>query len=450
MPEQSVRIPTIAAGVALGVAFTLSPLAVLVVVGFGLLLTQVSRSLPPDERWWFVRLFVIAFAVRLAAIAALFLVSAHDSQGAGILFGDESYALARSWRLRNVLLDIPQLKYDYIKAFEDYGHSSYIDVMAYLQVLVGPSPYGLRMLNAALFLGGVLLLFRMTRRAFGAFAAFAGSTVLLFLPTLFFWSISLLKESFYFVLTVAVLAALIELMATSSWRRRTLCAIVFAASLVALRDLRGGAVALAVTGVGVGLVAGYILARRSRIAIAAAVIAAACLATAVVPSLRQRAIVAVEEAAKANAGHVFTVGHGYKLLDEGFYVEPTAKREYQLDVAEAGRYVVRAVTSYLLMPLPWQMETTGELAYLPEQLFWYVLLLLLPIGAIAALKRDRTFAVLLVAYILPTAAVVAVTTGNVGTLIRHRTLIVPFVVWVSALGFASLMHWMLRRQELAA
>jgi hypothetical protein len=414
------------------------------------LLSQVSRTLPPDERWWFVRLFGVALAVRLAAIAALFLVSTHDSQGAGILFGDESYALARSWRLRNVVLGIPQLKYDYIKAFEDYGHSSYIDVMAYLQVLVGPSPYGLRVLNAALFLGGVLLLFRMTRRAFGAFAAFAGSTVLLFLPTLFFWSISLLKESFYFVLTVAVLAALIELTQTSSWRRRALCAIAFAASLVALRDLRGGAVALAVTGVGVGLSAGYILARRSRIAIAAAVMAAACLATAVVPSLRQRAIVAVEEAAKANAGHVFTVGHGYKLLDEGFYVAPTAKREYQLDVAEAGRYVVRAVTSYLLMPLPWQMETTGELAYLPEQLFWYVLLLLLPIGAVAALKRDRTIAALLVAYILPTAAVVALTTGNVGTLIRHRTLIVPFVVWVSAVGFASLMHWVLRRQELAA
>jgi hypothetical protein len=146
---------------------------------------------------------------------------------------------------------------------------------------------------------------------------------------------------------------------------------------------------------------------------------------------------------------VFTVGHGYKLLDEGYYVQPTARRIYSLTPAEAGRYVVRAAATYLLTPLPWQMETRGELSYLPEQVFWYVLLGLAPFGVIVAAHRDRTVAALLIAYILPTAATVALTTGNVGTLIRHRTLIVPYVVWVSALGFAFLMHRAIHRQDLA-
>src|SRR3989338_7033826 len=67
----------------------------------------------------------------------------------------QAFALARSWRLRNVLLGIPQLKYDYMIAFEGYGRSSYLWVMTFLQVLVGPAPYVLRVLNAALFLGAV-------------------------------------------------------------------------------------------------------------------------------------------------------------------------------------------------------------------------------------------------------------------------------------------------------
>src|SRR5262245_32167521 len=95
----------------------------------------------------------------------LFLFGPHDCKGPGYLFGDEAYALARSWRFRNVLLEFPQLKYDHMIAFEGYGQSSYISVMTYLQMLVGPAPYGLRVLNAVLYIGAVLLLFRMTRRA---------------------------------------------------------------------------------------------------------------------------------------------------------------------------------------------------------------------------------------------------------------------------------------------
>jgi len=51
----------------------------------------------------------------------------------------------------------------------------YLWLISGLQVLVGPAPYGLRVLNAALFLGAVLLLFRMVRHPVAARKApFAG------------------------------------------------------------------------------------------------------------------------------------------------------------------------------------------------------------------------------------------------------------------------------------
>jgi hypothetical protein len=450
MSSNAPLLPAVAAGVALGLLFTLSPLSVLVTIAFALVLRRFAGTLPADERWWFVRVFGLAMAMRLAAIAVLFLVSAHDAQGAGILFGDEAYALARSWRIRNVVIGIPQLKYDYMIAYEGYGRNSYLSVMTFLQVMAGPSPYGLRVLNAAFFLGAVMLLFRVTKRAFGRLVAFTGSIVLLFLPTLFAWSISLLKESFYFLLTVSVFAAVVEIVGPSSWRIRGVCAAAAIAALLVLGDLRQGAIVLAVVGIIAGLASAYVLQRRTRIAIVLATLLAGAAAALAAPSARARGLTLIAQAATANAGHVFTVGHGYKLLDEDHYVIPGAAPRFELSVPEAGRYLVRAASSYLLVPLPWQMETRGELVYLPEQLLWYTLLLLAPIGMIAAIERDRMVASLLVAYVLPTAAVVALTTGNVGTLIRHRTLIVPFVVWVGAIGFASLVQRLIRRQEAAA
>lgn len=436
------------AGVALGVALTLSPLTLLVLAASAVLLQRVTRTLPPDERWWLLRLSVLAIALRVAAIGVLFLVSNHDSQGAGYLFGDEAYALARSWRFRNVLLGFPQLKYDYMIAFEGYGQSSYISVMTYLQMLVGPAPYGLRVLNAVLYMSAVLVLFRMTRQAFGAFTAFSGTIVLLFLPTLFFWSISLLKESFYFVLTVAALAAVAEAVRATAWSRRALAAAVLLASLFGLQGLRNGAVALALTGIGAGLAAAYVVGQRTRVVLTSAVAVLALIACLVVPALQQRLLAAVDQAAATHTGHVFTVGHGYKLLDEDYYIEP-GNPTYDLTGAEATRYVIRAAVSYITVPLPWQITTRGELVYLPEQLLWFVMLALAPIGAFVAIQRDRVVAMLLIASVLPTALVVAMTTGNVGTLIRHRTLIVPYLVWISAMGLPWLMSRMTGKRAAA-
>jgi hypothetical protein len=70
-------------------------------------------------------------------------------------------------------------------------------------------------------------------------------------------------------------------------------------------------------------------------------------------------------------------------------------------------------------------------------LLWYLLLVLLPIGAVAGWKRDPWLTCLLIGYTLPTAAVVAVTNGNVGTLLRLRALVTPQLLWIGTLGLLS-------------
>ena len=78
-----------------------------------------------------------------------------------------------------------------------YGYTSYLRLLTQLQLAFGPAPYGIRLLNALLFTGGAAILFRLVRSAFGAIPAFGGLLVVLFLPSVFYASVSLLKESLY-------------------------------------------------------------------------------------------------------------------------------------------------------------------------------------------------------------------------------------------------------------
>ena len=73
-------------------------------------------------------------------------------------------------------------KYDYVVAFDEYGRNSYVSFLTLAQVAFGPAPYGVRLMNSALFIAGALLLYRVTRGALGPAPALTGLTAVLFLP----------------------------------------------------------------------------------------------------------------------------------------------------------------------------------------------------------------------------------------------------------------------------
>jgi hypothetical protein len=167
--------------------------------------------------------------------------------------------------------------------------------------------------------------------------------------------------------------------------------------------------------------------------------------------MQARAIQALESTAKTHTGHVFTVGHAYKLLDEGFYFNPQAPAASTLTLTpgQSARYVLRALTSFAVVPAPWQLASAREIAFLPEQLLWYVMLLLLPVGAVAGWRRDPLVTCLLLGYAAPTCGVLALTNGNVGTLLRLRGLVTPYLVWVSAVGFCATLQMLTRHRSRA-
>jgi hypothetical protein len=435
---------SVLAGLALAIVYALSPLTVLTAALAALSLRLLGRTLPPGEWRWVVGLLAVALAFRVLAIGAIFLSAPHDNQAVAVLSGDEAQMQSRAMRMRDIIRGVSVDRYDSVVVFDEYGQTSYNTLLAGTQVIFGPSPYGMRVFNAWIFVLAAGLLFRIARRGFGAVPAFGGLVVLLFVPTLFAWSISLLKESLYFLLTVVTIASLLAVVRDRTLFARAGAAVLLILALWGLSDLRPGAVVITASGLALGVVCAALATQSSRIrAIAAGVAAVLAVAVVTVPIVERRVEAGLEAAATVHAGHVFTVGHSYKLLDDGFYVNPRPLDRVSLTPDEAGRFLIRAAASFLLVPLPWQIATRSELAFVPEQLLWYSIVILAAIGIWTAFRADRLTTAVLAGVAVTAALAVAVTNGNVGTLIRFRGLVTPYLIWISAVGFCVTIQRML-------
>lgn len=424
-----------AAGVLMGVVYTLSPLTVWFAFAFVLLCRLGTRGLGADERRIVIGILIVAAVTRLAVVGGLFAFTDHGSVPFGSLFGDEEYFKRRSLWLRSMALNVDISDADRVYATDEYSDTSYLYLLAFIQILVGDAPYGVHAFSILLYLIGSVLLFRFMRESFGPAPALVSFLFVLFLPSLFLWSVSALRESIHFMLTiVALVGGTSAFSGSRPLSRRMAWGAAAIAATLALRDLRAGSMVVVSASIAVAVV-GSFLARRPRlltIAVVTAILAGAVALTR--PAVQDRAMSAIRSSAMIHQGHVFTPGLHYKLLDSRFYFERNMGMMDSMTPAEAVRFVLRALAAAVVVPLPWQADSRLIQAYLPEQLVWYALVLLFPAGVFTAWRYRREPTLVLAAYVVLMGTAIALTSGNVGTLIRHRGLIWPFVICLASVA----------------
>lgn len=160
------------------------------------------------------------------------------------------------------------------------------------------------------------------------------------------------------------------------------------------------------------------------------------------PRIQARVGLAFTAAAMFHRGQANSYGWHYLLLDPDYYVD----RGYALDPlrnnrlprSEKMRYVMRAAASVVLVPLPWTIVSRPGLAHVPEQVVWYALLVLAAVGIVSGIGRDVGLTFMLLGVIIMSAAIIALTSGNVGTLIRHRSVALMLLPWLSGMGVCAL------------
>lgn len=431
-PGRSRALTAVLAGGVLGLAYTLSPLTVLSLVVLAGVVARASRDLSVTEQRWFWSLIAVAILIRLLAVAGLFL-SADDTRPFASFFGDEELYKSRTVWLRNVGQSIPMSPADVIYTFDTVGRTSYIFVLAFIQALVGDAPYGLHVMNMVLYLCAVLALYRVARRSYGPVPAMGGLIVLLFLPSLLFWSISVLKEPMNVFMIAAQLMCALAIARAPRWWQKGAAVVGVVAFGLAMESLRSGGLVTAMAGTIGGLSLAFVLAKGRRVVTAIAVVPFAVAIVASAPAVQERVLSNLRAAAVYHSGHVMTPGYSYRLIDSGWYARRFQIRDH-FTPEESARFAVKALASYFVEPLPWRTESIALLAYVPEQMFWYLMALMVPFGVTAGMRRDRVMTSLLLAHASVAIVLVALTSGNIGTLIRHRSLALPYLVWLSALG----------------
>jgi hypothetical protein len=424
-------------GVLVGGVYTLSPMTVWFVLGAAALLRLAVRGLPPREQRWIAALLVGAFAIRVAMVGALFLFGSPDRIYVpfNVFFGDEQYMIVRALRIRAIWLGLPMRFDAFTEAYELYGRTSYLQVLALLQMLVGPAPYGVHLFNILLYTTGGIVLHRIVRPAYGALPALGSLAFLLFLPSMLLWSTAALKESFNFLLVVSTLGAtVVAVRARGRWRLAGVLGVL--AGLGALQTLRDGAAAIAVAGLAVGLIGSVAFQRAWRVPAVVVVILVVAGIAFRQPKVQAAAMEFVWSAAGRHMGHAYTRGHSYELLDSAFYGRRNLRA---MTLPEAARFIGRGITSMVLYPTPWQARSRSELFYLPEQMIWYLVVFTAVIGVVAGMRRDPLVTCLFAAYAIVALVAVGLSSGNMGTLVRHRAFALPYLGALSAYGTVALL-----------
>lgn len=441
--------PTLAAcagGVLLGVVYTLSPLTVWSGLAMIVIFVWAGRGATGRERLWIFRLLGVALTLRvLALIAFFFLTYRVDGSFVALMPDDRAVVLNSGW-LRNVALRIPINTRDYYATFEG-GESGMTYFLAFLQLHLGTATYGIRLVNVAMYLAATVALYRTVRPTFGAPAALAGLAAVLFLPTLFVWSISALKEPGHFLLVaLGLAAAAAAALRANAMPRRVRAMIACVVAVLAIETVRPDAGLLLGGGILIGVVLSTTIRRPVLLITLVAVLVMAGAYALRNPLVDNQTMNLLRRVYIPHVGFVKSGGWNYRILDPETYDRPDAYT-FTMTRDFVARYFVRAVTSIVLVPLPWRAASPGAVAYLPEQVIWYVLVLLGTVGSVVGLRIDPHLTCLLLGVIVISAIALGLSEGNVGTMVRHRSIILIPLAWLSGLGATSLLKQAAKRSS---
>lgn len=417
--------------------FALSPLSVVCLAAMFLVTRRAIAACDGSERRWVGGTLVIGTALRVAAVLSVFLLTGSQAQF-NVLFGDGRFAVDRSiWILNNVS-DVPIAPYYWMRVFQNYGDVQYHHALAVVQWLVGPSPYALSLINVACFEAFAIVLHRVLRSAFGGVAAAATLALLMFWPTIFVWSFSMLKESLQFALAMAAIACTVWCLRSPGMGVRFAYAAGAVISLVALTELRPGSSLMAAGSIVFGLGA-HAMTRRVWMAAIAAVLAIfAVVWLANNPSVQAFTLSQTRLALVRHVGHVKSSGISYRAADERFY-RGERLVPYSMNAEEGFRFLALSAAYFFIAPLPHHIASTTGTLFIPIHLVWYALLILALGGIPEAFRRDALVTWLSIGYILAGLITIAPNSGNIGTLIRHRDMIVPFVMGLASVGLVTLL-----------
>ena len=443
-------------GVGIGFLTWAAPGLSVLLAGAAFLLWAFVRTQPAEERRFLYGLAVFGLGGRLLLVAVIFLVLNQMGRVYGyldpelpsqapMLFGDGadrtlfSQGIARAWRGLWVppatLVEMGRAESSLLFVHSDARHLLPQVLFFYF---FGDEVIASRMVTAVVGFAVGLFGFALTRRAFGSTTARTCAILLAFFPTSFVWSLDMLKEPYY---ALMLMGAAWSLFVALGERRPAAYALaaafVFGAFLV---RGRWGATLLVAVVLGTFLVAVIWAFRRlrpsARVLLAVGLVAGSIVLVRSPPAHRTLLGLGVlyydYHRSQENAG-----GTTYRIWPDRYYENEALDFRTEWNLGELSRAYGRGLYRFWLEPLPGKLGGLKGVAANGLFVIWIACLAAAVFGLRQVWRRQRTFAVFLLAYLAVDMQFLVLYEANVFTLVRHRETLMPLVLFLSGAGAAS-------------
>jgi len=400
------------------------------IVFMGLTVCIFLNTMPDkDDRRFLVTLFISAFLLRI--IIALLIHNLQILSKGAMFFGDginyskNGYEIAKMWHSGMWSLDDIYARMLARTASGALGNYDFWNARIYF--IFGRSPYVLIFINALAVSLAVLFVYYTVKELCDKKAAVLASLLTAFWPSMILWSVQNLKEAVSIFMSVILIWSLVALRAR--FRFYLLLALVLAS--LGLRDFR---VVIYAVFYFIALPLSMVVTSKHRnlffmIILSLAAIVAVCgmdIFMLIKPCLRGT------EGTKSLLDWI-----NYMRTVRTYSANSAFLSGWSLDnPLKFVLFTPAAIIIAWLAPFPWQMASSLQIMAMPEMLVYYFLIPLMILGIKFIARYKFSQGGILVFHVFIMLVVLAFIEGNIGTLFRHRAMVLPFMFALAGIGYS--------------
>lgn len=456
MIKRRFGVGSILLGVLGGVLLTFTPGSFFILCLSGLVLYLVLRITAAEDKRFVAWVFILGLALRMFTALFLDVVAFTFFKGATMenLSRSEPPNDNNEWILKErlrVFLKMPDSDYYSSRGFiyaayvngmdnvvtrhylglagKQYGWSIYLYVIGFFYYLFNYSPIAVMFINCLIGALGAFFIYKVSLN-FGKIVSRVAFLLAAFLPNLVIWSTANFKEPSYIFLNLLSLWAIIRYFET---KKLYYLGVLLFALLVELKLTQAEAWLILFIPVILSVIF-YFIPKRTIILV---LIMGFIMTTLIqknqffIQHFKQDII---SKLYVKHIGHINTPGISYRVLSDKYY--KNSDLIGQIENVELASAVLKSFTHFLFEPFPNRLIYKNFIFLYFPTLLWYILLLFFFYGLACMSGYSRECLIPLYCFLFSSSFVIALTSGNVGTLIRHRDMATPFFLIISSVGIA--------------
>lgn len=422
-------------------------LSIFVVFLFTLLISLLlSRFLPKSDRSFILRIIFIAFLLRMVFV--IFYYSFFLTQGNPDILGpDGEVYSARGWYISRLLLEENPYKMPDSGEFVFSDHANVVEYYRYelppfgiyqagintyfigiLYAIFGYSPLIMKLINSALSVFTGVITYLITKEIFNSKIGKISMALLIFLPSIFIFSITTLKDT----VVVFLLTAIIWLMMKFQKSKNFLWLILLSVAVIGLRYLRSPTLYPLL----VLIASTLLLSLRIGIIKKCFIIILVSIVFLSIPSVLDRIKTNLDpdKFFSTHIGYINTPGNNYKIFPDRCYYKSQLVGIGPKEIAGA---FIKGIFHLLYEPLPYRVNSPTLLFAFLQTVLLYPFMPFVVIGFVIGLRYRARQMIPLAMYLLIFIPSIAINSGNVGTVFRHRDMLMPLLIILGTAGCYS-------------